>query len=144
MSVLKFQIYMMFDNDSALGYPYIAKCDNIKRCIYIGKDHVNIEIMHQNDRLAFHEQYIATSRYFDCDVEKLDSLVENIIGQREDYGLTAYFDKAKELVISYRDKKDNEYRERELTPEIARSQNSKDCITLINHILVGLRNLPFE
>jgi hypothetical protein len=134
---------MLYDNESALGYSYISICKDIERSLFISSDHLLVECIHQNDQSYFYKHYVATSRFFEFDIEKLDAMVESIIGQR-DYGLTAYFNEEKELVIAYRKRENDEYREQECSLKNLYDQETKDFINSINNVFIQMRYFVFE
>lgn len=143
MELHKFQLYMMFDEQSALGYPYIAIGNSCDRYLFIDNDHISIEVMHKNDKVEFYKQYVATSRYIDFDVEKLDSIIERIIGQRG-YSLIVNFNENKEMVIAYRHQASDEYRECELSLNNSTTPEAIERVSVINKIMIDIRNITIE
>ncbi|WP_165760122.1 hypothetical protein, partial [Niastella populi] len=106
-------------------------------------EHIEVSEMHKNDKDTFSKDYVVTPKFIDFDIEKLDSHIESIFG-KQDYSLLAHFNKENEIVISYRDRKSNEYKEYEFSLTNDPNEVIKNLILVVNSMMIEVRTAVFE
>ncbi len=95
---VSFQLYLLINPDAPVRYPYVAISKQTQRIIFISDEQVNI--LDPAEILFFEADYVPLMRFFDFDLELLDTLVKNYIGPL-DYAILTRFNEHKHITLTY-------------------------------------------
>jgi hypothetical protein len=104
----QFQLYRSIENESVIGYPFIAKSQSSRYYIYLAEKHIDIDTIHEDDLLTTEQDYTPTDRFIQLDMHQLVAIIRTHIGTT-DFILRVDFNELKEIKISYHKATANAY-----------------------------------
>lgn len=95
---MTFQLQLLINTGDYPRYPYVGISPDTARVVLLCGEHIGI--LPREDSTYFENDYMATSRYFDLDLEKIDDLVKKYTGQ-EEYNILTRFGPHKHITLTY-------------------------------------------